>query len=190
MLDVRDLQFDYGDRPLLQNVSFVLPAGSVLHIQGANGIGKTTLIKLLAGLLYPTEGKIDYANKKQRCYVGHKVGVNMLLTPREHARFDLSSHVSDTLIDTSLRRLMLFDVQDIPCGLLSAGQRRRLSLLQLLSSDTLLWLLDEPFVALDQESMRILGDMLFVHVAAGGAVVLTSHQPLPFHFPDLKKLVL
>lgn len=190
MLDVRDLQFDYGDKPLLQNVNFELEAGAVLHLKGANGAGKTTLLKLLAGLLYPTEGEIQYKNKKSICYMGHKAGVNTHLTPREHTRFDLESKLSDALIDDMLVRLRLHDLQDTPCGLLSAGQRHRVGLLRLLSADALLWLLDEPLVALDQASMNILGDILLAHVDAGGAVVFTSHQPLPFDFPVLQELVL
>jgi heme exporter protein A len=188
MLEVQGLQFDYGDKPLLQNVSFTLAASSALHIKGANGAGKTTLLKLLAGLLHPTEGKI--LHQHQLAYVGHKSGVNMHLTPREHARLDLSSKLSDALINQSLRRLNLLDLQHTPCGLLSAGQCRRVGLLQLINSDALLWLLDEPWVALDQESVNILGDILFAHVSVGGAVVFTSHQVLPFAFPILQELVI
>jgi heme exporter protein A len=192
MLDVHGLHFDYGDKPLLQDVSFVLEAGAVLHIKGANGAGKTTLLKLLAGLLHPTEGEINYndKNKKKICYVGHKAGVNTHLTPREHVRLDLAPNLLDESIDDALVSLRLHDLQNTPCGLLSAGQRHRVGLLQLLSSDALLWLLDEPLVALDQESMKVLGDILLAHVSAGGAVVFTSHQPLPFDFPDLQELVL
>ncbi|MDF1827462.1 MAG: heme ABC exporter ATP-binding protein CcmA [Legionellaceae bacterium] len=187
MLEVQGLQFDYGDKPLLQNISFALSAGSALHIKGANGAGKTTLLKLLAGLLYPTEGEIKH--QQNLVYVGHKAGVNMHLTPREHIGFDLSSQLSDELIDVSLRRLKLFELQHTPCGLLSAGQCRRVGLLQLINSDALLWLLDEPWVALDHESMDVLTDLLLAHVNIGGAVIFTSHQPLPFDFPVLQELV-
>ena len=190
MLAAEGLQFDYGDKPLLQNISFALSAGAALHIKGANGAGKTTLLKLLAGLLHPTEGKIKHQYQHKLAYVGHKAGVNMHLTPREHARFDLSPNLSDALINTSLRRLNLFDLQHTPCGLLSAGQCRRVGLLQLINSDALLWLLDEPLVALDQESIKILGNILLAHVRAGGVVVFTSHQALPFEFPDLQELVI
>lgn len=188
MLNVHDVQFDYGDKPLLQHVSFTLEAGAILHIKGANGTGKTTLLKLLAGLLHPTEGQIK--NKNNICYVGHKAGVNTYLTPREHARFDLESKLSDALIDDALVRLKLYEFQHTPCGLLSAGQRHRVGLLQLLSSQALLWLLDEPLIALDQASMKVLGELLLAHVRAGGSVVLTSHQALPFDVPILQELVL
>jgi len=86
--------------------------------------------------------------------------------------------------------LMLFDIQDTPCFLLSAGQRRRVGLLQLLNSTASLWLLDEPLVALDQESMRVLGDVMLAHLTIGGSIVLTSHQPLPFKFSSFQELVL
>jgi len=190
MLDVQGVQFDYGDKPLLKNVNFVLDAGAFLHIKGANGAGKTTLLKLLAGILHPTEGNIKYKNKQHVCYVGHKTGVNTYLTPREHARFDFAPNLSDASIDAALVRLRLHDLQNIPCGLLSAGQRHRVGLLQLLNTKALLWLLDEPLVALDQKSMDVLGHILLTHVRVGGAVICTSHQPLPFDFPIFQELVL
>ncbi len=192
MLDVRGVHFDYGDEPLLQGIDMTLEAGAALHVKGANGAGKTTFLKLLAGLLQPTEGEIKRHHAKQIAYVGHTSGVNMHLTPREHACFDLSLDTSNTSaapIHHALQRLMLVDVQDIPCALLSAGQRRRVGLLRLLCSEASLWLLDEPLVALDQASIQVLGDMVLEHGQSGGALVFTSHQPLLFRLPVLAELV-
>ena len=102
MLQVTDLIFDYSDKLLLQNVNFSVKPGTVLHIQGKNGVGKTTLLKLLAGLLQPIKGHITGAG--QSCYVGHQNGVNLSLTPDEHMRFDfvygLPGYIANSLLCT------------------------------------------------------------------------------------------
>jgi heme exporter protein A len=177
MLRVTDLIFDYSDKLLLQNVNFLLKPGAVLHIKGANGAGKTTLLKLLAGLLLPVAGKIS-CNEKI-CYVGHQNGVSSRLTPAEHAQFDLE--VTDKhILDRLLARLGLHAVRDVLCGLLSAGQKRRMGLLRLLTTPSKLWLLDEPLVGLDTAGIQVLGELMTMHLKQGGSIVLTSHQALPF----------
>jgi heme exporter protein A len=189
MLQVTDLIFDYSDKLLLQNVNFSVKPGTVLHIQGKNGVGKTTLLKLLAGLLQPIKGHITGAG--QSCYVGHQNGVNLSLTPDEHMRFDLG--VQDkAILDKALTRLNLKNARDTPCGLLSAGQKRRVGLLRLLIMEAKLWLLDEPLVGLDTAGMDILGDLIKAHLKQAGMVILTAHQVLPFDLNArvLKELVL
>ena len=190
MLEVIQLSFDYSDKPLLTRVDFSVEAGQLLHLQGSNGAGKTTLLKLLAGLLTPTHGEIRYRGmtihthpliyKQAICYLGHKTGVNALLTAREHWRFDLHTESNTLLFAEAIKQLGLEGLEDIPCGLLSAGQRQRVGLLRLLVSKATLWLLDEPWVALDKQSMEILKQMISQQMNRGGRVVLTSHQPLPF----------
>jgi heme exporter protein A len=184
MLQVTRLTFDYSDKLLLQSVDFSVKSGTVLHVKGKNGVGKTTLLKLLAGLLYPIEGEIIYKGK--RCYVGHQNGVNIRLTPDEHVRLDLGV-TDDKLLNKALTRLNLNTVRDMPCGLLSAGQKRRMGLLRLLITDAKLWLLDEPLVGLDEASIQILGELIKAHLKQKGSVVLTSHQALNF---DLNTTVL
>ncbi len=189
MLDVIQLGFDYSDKPLLQGVHFSLEAGCLLHLDGPNGAGKTTLLKLLAGLLCPDQGEIRYrgmpiAEKKcfyreGVCYLGHKTGVSALLTPREHWRFDLPQVKKVISFDEAMEQLFLQGLEDTPCGLLSAGQRRRVGLLRLLVSNASLWLLDEPLIALDRQAMDGLKQILHQHTTSGGQVILTSHQPLP-----------
>ncbi|MCH9689955.1 MAG: heme ABC exporter ATP-binding protein CcmA [Gammaproteobacteria bacterium] len=177
MLRVTDLIFDYSDKLLLHDVHFSVNQGEVLHVKGKNGSGKTTLLKLLAGLLHPISGDIFYEGAL--CYVGHQHGVNARLTPYEHVRFDLG--VTDKhVLDETLTRLNLNAVRDMPCGLLSAGQKRRVGLLRLLIMDAKLWLLDEPLVGLDAASMYLLGSLIVLHLKQAGSVILTSHQALPF----------
>ncbi len=190
MLDVQALSFDYLDKPLLHKVQFSLAAGQLLHLRGANGVGKTTLLKLLAGLLQPNEGEIIYkghainqdliAYQRQLCYVGHKTGLHPLLTVRENCYFDPHWGRGALTFAQMLADFGLQDLADEPCYLLSAGQRRRVSLLRIRMTDANLWLLDEPFVALDANAAQALMVCLEGHLAQGGQVILTSHQALPF----------
>ncbi len=177
MLQVTDLTFDYSDKLLLQDVSFLVKKSVVLHVKGENGAGKTTLLKLLAGLMQPLSGEIFY--KDSICYLGHQNGVNTRLTPYEHLRFDLGV-LDDTTLDNMLERMVLQDARDMPCALLSSGQKRRVGLLRLLTTKAQLWLLDEPLVGLDEAGMRILSDLIQQHLKQNGSIVLTSHQTLPF----------
>lgn len=207
MLEIRNLSFDYPDKgldyhaaPLLHGVCFALSAGSILHLRGNNGSGKTTLLKLLAGLLSPAEGEIrcdgecvaqQLAVYQERlCYVGHKAGISQALTVMENCRFDLRRDRSGNDLDALLKRFSLFELQDIPCYLLSAGQRRRVGLLRLMLSNATLWLLDEPLVALDHGAIDVLMTCLNEHVQRGGLVVLTSHQRLPLDIEDYQEYCL
>lgn len=189
MLEVIDLDFDYQELPVLQKVSFNVPEGGLLHLQGANGAGKTTLLKLIAGLHQPLQGRIHFsgqpivnnlqAYQKKLCFVGHKTGINPYLTVRENCLFDLSYVAKDKNISNLVSIFKLDNFLDQSCGLLSAGQRRQVGLLRLWMSEKLLWLLDEPLVALDSTALGILMDKIDLHRSQGGAVLLTSHQKLP-----------
>ncbi len=189
MLQVERLDFDYSDKPLLQGVQFSVNAGCLLHLRGGNGAGKTTLLKLLAGILRPTQGDIRYsghsiikdvaAYQQNICYVGHKAGVSQSLTVRENCRFELRRNRHTLPFEQFIKSFALEGLDDVPCGLLSVGQRRRVGLLRLAMSEASLWLLDEPLVALDQDAVAILMVSLNKHLARGGLVVLTSHQDLP-----------
>ncbi len=190
MLDVINVGFDYSDHPILHGVQFSVPSGQLMHVRGHNGAGKTTLLKLLAGLLPPALGDIQYngysiANNRSAYqqtlrYVGHKAGVSPLLTVRESACYDVYAS-SNASFESLAQRLGLSGWEDVPCGLLSQGLRRRVALLRLLITPSTLWLLDEPLVALDQDAILILMDCFREHLDQGGQIVLTSHQPLPLY---------
>lgn len=189
MLQVNQLNFDYPDKPLLQNIQFTVNSGTLLHIRGCNGSGKTTLLKLLAGLLSPMTGRIDWndvpisndmaAYQQNLCYVGHKTGVSQLLTVEENCHFELSRQQTSKSDREIIQALGLESVKELPCGLLSVGQRRRVSLLRLFMSRAPLWLLDEPFVALDQQTLSTIMDLFDLHLKQKGIIVLTSHQNIP-----------
>lgn len=176
MLQVSQLYFEYGEFPVINNLSFQVNCGEILYIRGANGAGKTTLLKLLAGLLMPTGGEIFL---KDICsYVGHKGGVHHALTVREFIGSDWHD-AHGYSFESLMAVFALSGWEDTLCGQLSMGLRKRVGLLRLLMSNAQLWLLDEPFVGLDNAASEMLIQMLLQHVAKGGAVIFTSHQPIP-----------
>jgi heme exporter protein A len=177
-----------------------LPAGGLIHLKGANGAGKTTLLKLIAGLLQPSHGHIQYAGQlinsnldayhSHLCFVGHKTGINPYLSLRENCFFD--THYNGLKNDIN-ELASIFNLEkniDTPCGLLSAGQRRQVGLLRLWMSDAKLWLLDEPFVALDDDALSIIMAKIDSHREQGGSVLLTSHQTLPLSRSDYQEFQL
>ncbi|TAL63774.1 MAG: heme ABC exporter ATP-binding protein CcmA [Legionella sp.] len=200
MLDVIDLSFDYQDQPVLAHISFQLPAQCIMHLKGANGAGKTTLLKLLCGLHKPQQGEIRLHGEniendlptyqQQLCFVGHKPGINPQLTLKENCLFDLHYGRLDKNFIELASIFNLDNHLEQPCGCLSAGQRRQVSLLRLWMTDAKIWLLDEPLVALDESAQVILINHLKQHVAKGGSVLLTSHQNLPLQADDYQEFCL
>jgi heme exporter protein A len=188
MLDVIEVDFDYQEHALLEKVSFHLPAGGLLHLRGANGVGKTSLLKLIAGLYSPSQGQILFAGEtieknlpayqRQLCYLGHKTGIHPYLTLKENCFFDLHCELAKKNLVKLAAIFKLEPYLDTPCGLLSAGQKRQVGLLRLWMSDAKLWLLDEPLVALDDFSLNLIMMKIESHRKSGGGVILTSHQSL------------
>ncbi|WP_133130803.1 cytochrome c biogenesis heme-transporting ATPase CcmA [Legionella yabuuchiae] len=189
MLEVHNLDFDYPDKSVLKNIQLSTGAGTLLHLRGENGSGKSTLLKILAGLLVPDHGQVLFYGKniyedrptyqQQLCYVGHKPGISPWLTVAEHCRFDLyCSSLDKPLIDEVIANVGLQGMENRLCGLLSAGQRRRVGLLKLHCSEHPLWLLDEPLVSLDQTAIAMLTDCMARHLNRGGAIIMTSHQAI------------
>lgn len=197
-LTLSQVEFQYpsnelsiGSQPLLHQISLTLPPTGMLHIRGSNGSGKTSLLKLLAGMFRPDAGEIKYgdvdiwsnitAYQQNLSYLGHKNGFNPGLTVWEHCHLDWHIPPDASALTQMLQNLDLWSVKDRACYLLSAGQKRRVALLRLLSCATQLWLLDEPLVALDAAGVTFLMACLQQHISQGGQVIYTSHQPLPWH---------
>lgn len=188
LLELTDLTFDYQDLPLLQQVNLDLNEGDLIHIHGANGAGKTTLLKLLAGLFPPSSGLIQYKNtpinenllayQNNLCLVGHKTGISPYLSIKENCLFDAHYHQHHS-IDALVSVFNLEPYLNAPCSLLSAGQKRQVALLRLWMTRAPIWLLDEPFVALDEQAVAVLMNKLNAHRQEGGVIILTSHQALP-----------
>jgi heme exporter protein A len=195
-----DLTIRRGDLQLCSQVGFSLSSGQILHIRGQNGIGKTTLLMMLAGLLPTSETHQDkkllvWADATAAdwpvLYIGHLAGLNSGLTVGENLEFLQGINAgSDEGLSAALDRVGLSGYEDVAVSRLSSGQKRRVSLARLwLSNDSdTLWLLDEPFNALDAAMTMRLCQRLALHAELGGRVILTSHQPfmLSVHTLDLE----
>jgi heme exporter protein A len=192
-LIAEDLACRRGGRLVFAGLSFCLPPGGVLVLTGANGSGKTSLLRLLATMIVPAAGRLawgatplsdDVAGHRARLhYVGHQDGVKPGLTPRETLAFwvalrGVDARHGERLLDAALAAFALEPVADWPCRWLSAGQRRRLALARVLAIPAPLWLLDEPFGALDRDNQMRLEQAIEAHCAANGRVVLATHLPL------------
>jgi len=190
LLETFQLGCTRGDRTLFTDVSLALGPGALLHVTGSNGSGKTTLLRTLCGLSQPAAGEIRWSGapivrlgdeyRARLAYIGHQDGVHGELTPFENLRLAgcLGERAEPAAILTALERLGLAAVRDFTTKLLSQGQRRRLALARLLVSPRPLWILDEPFSALDTRSSRLVETLLHEHAARGGCAVLSSHQEL------------
>ncbi|MBQ0723882.1 MAG: cytochrome c biogenesis heme-transporting ATPase CcmA [Cycloclasticus sp.] len=189
-LIAHNVSCERDDRILFENLSLTVQKGDLIQLVGPNGAGKTTLLRLMAGLNQDFQGEVhwhgeniqrcyqDYA--RQRLYIGHLSAIKKVLTPLENLRWFVSSwpEVKEADLWQALADVTLAGYEDVPCQQLSAGQQRRVALARLLVTPTPLWILDEPFTALDKEGVAWLEDQLARHVAAGGTVLITSHHAL------------
>ena len=186
LLALDELTVQRGETPLCEGVVLNLAAGSICHLIGANGTGKTTLLMQLAGLLPVLSGEVYYQGVAslpiQPLYVSHQLGIHPNLTVAQNLTFLLNLYgisPSVTDIDDALTWVGLQGFETISSSHLSAGQTRRITLarLYLLTSEvTPLWLLDEPFTALDVDMVARMEDRLRDFANAGGAILMTSHQ--------------
>lgn len=187
ILDVKELCVMRAESVLCQGVSFCLQAGDICHIIGQNGLGKTTLMMQLVGVLPSLVGQIDYfgaKNAKGALYVSHQSGILDGLTVYENLAFLLSLYEKSAkraCLDEALSSVGLDGYGEMVCAKLSAGQKRRVALARLWlhqPDDAPLWILDEPLTALDGQMVAVLLKRLQDFAAAGGAVLLTSHQAI------------
>ena len=179
LLVARSLSLLRGGRELFNDLSFAVQPGQLWQVDGPNGAGKTSLIRILCGLSrYGYEGTVE--RHVPLLYLGHHAAVKALLTPRENLALHTSGveRYSDPQIEAALSSVGLYGYEDVPSHTLSAGQHRRVNLARLFLSRSPLWLLDEPFTAIDKEGVAKLEGLLQSHVERGGSVVMTSHQVL------------
>jgi heme exporter protein A len=184
------LQLWRGERHVLRGVSFALQAGQALHVCGPNGAGKTTLLRVACGLLHPEEGAVTWKGGDIRAagsvflsalaYLGHEPALKGDLTAVENLRFDIGLRhaVRDGALHATLAELGVPDCADLPCRVLSAGQRRRVALARVLLTDAPLWILDEPFTNLDVASSERISAALAAHLRRGGCALVAAHQGL------------
>jgi heme exporter protein A len=179
------------DRVLFENVSLAVNAGELLYVRGPNGAGKTSLLRILTGLSTPESGTIlfngqdiadsSFSYLSTLLYLGHKSGTNGSLSALDNLTFWLAQHqvkCEESQLLEVLTRIGLVGLEDVPVRFLSAGQQRRVALARLWLKPADVWILDEPFTALDVKGIALLEGRMKSHVERGGVVITTSHQPL------------
>ena len=178
LLEAEALGTERAGRQLFQGLDLRIDAGDIVHLRGANGAGKTTLLRILAGLsAYGFEGQIS--SRAPILFLGHHTAVKGTLTCRENLLWHPSGERFDGgSIEDALKRVGLYGYEEVPASQLSAGQQRRVNLARLYLSERPLWLLDEPFAAIDTAGVQSLQQRFAEHAGQGGAVLLTSHQAL------------
>lgn len=176
---------------LFQPVSFELQAGEGIWIEGPNGIGKSSLLRTLAGFSTCQHGELFWNDSKQIHYLGHADGIRSGLTVYEnlHLTATLAEHNTQAL-QATLASLQLTALQHQQTKYLSAGQKRRVALGKLLLVPRTLWILDEPLTALDSGTQQIVLQQIDRHLQAGGICVMTSHQTLPITLPQMRRMEL
>lgn len=187
-LEVKNLFCERDERILFNNFSMRVDTTDVVQIVGQNGSGKTTLLRILCGLSDAYSGDILWQGEpleetreayyQAMLYVGHLAGVKGILTPEENLQWmiQLDQNLNQCSIAQALKQIGLYGFEDVPCHSLSAGQKRRVGLARLYLSSAPLWILDEPFTALDKKGVHEKEALIAKHVQTGGSVVFTTHH--------------
>jgi heme exporter protein A len=190
-LTVQGLSISRGDRLLFEGLNLALLAGEAVVLTGANGTGKTSLLRAIAGLLRPAAGAIrfegpagaldaDEARRGAMHFVGHQDGLKSARTARQELAFQARwTGASESQLAHAVEVLGLSPLLDLEVRVLSAGQRRKLALARLVASPRSLWLLDEPMAPLDVTRRKIFGELMEAHIEDGGLILAAVHDPLP-----------
>ena len=191
MLEAVNLGCTRGDRRLFQGMNFLVEPGELIELRGANGSGKTSLLRILCGLVAPAEGQVRWQGKSIRslgeeysaavAYLAHQNGVKDELSAIENLR--IACGVAGSVLGTSDARAILEQVglshqQNLPARSLSAGQRRRLALSRLLASKATVWILDEVLTSLDDAAIKLSRRLIGDHLSKGGLAIIATHQEL------------
>lgn len=203
MLEVLNLTAIRDERVLFENLSFKIHTGEIVQIEGRNGTGKTTLLRIIAGLGDCESGDIlwkDHITVSNRdlfhqdlLFLGHQTGVKRELSGYENLAFYQSIQKCNQDKETlwgALAQVGLAGREDVPVAQLSAGQQRRVALARLWLSNQPLWILDEPLTAIDKQGVKVLESLFLKHAEQGGIVLLTTHQDMFTDSPKLRKIKL
>lgn len=203
MLEVSQLECVRGECSLFAGVGFRLAAGEMLHVQGRNGSGKTSLLRILCGLAHPAAGEVRWRGvpigtlgedyRRELCFLGHHNAIKEELTPLENLL--AAAHLADEALDEgaaldALELVGLAGREELACRYLSQGQKRRVALARLVNERRALWILDEPYVALDAAAVELVAGLIGAHLQRGGLAVLTTHQAVPVAAAAVRDLVL
>ncbi len=199
MLEARKLRCERDERILFSDLSFLVKAGEWIQITGGNGVGKTTLLRLLSGLARPDVGGVYWqaqplhrvrdSYQQNLLWIGHQPGIKTRLSALENLRF--FHHDGDAAqCMNALAQAGLAGYEDIPVNQLSAGQQRRVALARLWLTRATLWILDEPFTAIDMNGVERLTQRMAQHTERGGIVILTTHQPINMATDKIRRIAL
>ena len=190
-----------GDRLLFKELNFELNDGELMHVKGFNGSGKTSLLRIVSGLMMAEDGEIQWNGENIRklreefqqnlLYIGHLPGIKGDLTSLENLRINMAlggHEISEDVAWEALGKIGLKGREDLPVRVLSQGQQRRVALARMLVSKAKLWILDEPFTALDVKAVVMLQEVLASHVKNGGMILLTTHQDFTVENINVKML--
>lgn len=200
MFEALNLSCVRDERTLFSGLSFTIESGEMVQIEGRNGAGKTSLLRILAGLSSPEAGEVRWQGvntRRQRdvfhqqlLYLGHQPGVKSVLTAYENLAFyqSVNGTASADAIYQALENVGLLGYEDVTVAQMSAGQQRRVALARLWLSDAPLWILDEPLTAIDKQGVSTLIELFEQHAQQGGMVLLTTHQDLQGVNRDVRKI--
>lgn len=189
MLTCHNVSCIRGEDTIFRQLGFTVGIQTTVMVVGPNGSGKTSLLKMIAGLIPPAEGEIlwfgepiqkvysDYS--KELLYIGHKNAIKQELTVLDNILLWARIRHTELMVDAALHYFNLTDKVDIPCYMLSAGWQRRVALARLMACFARLWILDEPLANLDEEGKRLMINLINSRTSQGGIVLVSSHSPLP-----------
>lgn len=201
LLNANQLTCIREERILFEHLNLSINRGDIIQVEGPNGAGKTSLLRILAGLSQPYEGQVFFDGKsihherelynQNLLYIGHLAGIKGEMTAQENLEFALSlSGLDKTTAEKTLSQVNLLGFEDALASHLSAGQHRRIALAKLWQSKAPVWILDEPFTAIDKNGVKKLEALMVKHAQNGGCVILTTHQDLTIAADLYKKVTL
>lgn len=202
-IEVSELSCIRNDLTLFRDLAFSVKTGEILQVRGANGSGKSSLLRILCGFLRSDSGEVRWNGDEiqqiraeylgQLCYLGHLHGIKDDLTVKENLAFsailDGARHDRESL-DGALEQMKLSSHLDFPARKLSAGQKRRLAICRFILTKARLWVLDEPFTALDDAGKTLVNELISAHTNKGGLCVVATHEALQLAGPNIQGLEL